>query len=171
MKQNMSEESREKVVERMALGNKVLALKRDGKKIVFTNGCFDLIHVGHVRYLSVAKAQGDVLVVAINSDSSISGIKGPKRPIVPFLERAEVLAALTCVDFVTWFDEPDPKMTIEILIPDVLVKGADWAIEAIVGRDIVESHGGRVVRVPLAQGASTTRIIETILKKYGKGDA
>jgi rfaE bifunctional protein nucleotidyltransferase chain/domain len=122
--------------------------------------------VGHVRYLKAAKAQGDVLVVGLNSDGSVRQIKGPRRPVVPEDERAEILASLACVDFVTLFDEPDPAMLIRFLMPDVLVKGADWATEAIVGRDIVESAGGRVVRIPLTEGVSTSGMIEKILASF-----
>jgi rfaE bifunctional protein nucleotidyltransferase chain/domain len=156
----------EKIIKREALKEKVQALKRAGKSIVFTNGCFDFLHVGHVRYLKKAKAQGDVLVVGLNSDGSVRQIKGPRRPVVPEDERAEILASLACVDFVTLFDEPDPAMLIRLLMPDVLVKGADWATEAIVGRDIVESAGGRVVRIPLTEGVSTSGMIEKIIAGY-----
>jgi rfaE bifunctional protein nucleotidyltransferase chain/domain len=156
----------EKIIKREALKEKVQALKRAGKSIVFTNGCFDFLHVGHVRYLKEAKAQGDVLVVGLNSDGSVRQIKGPRRPVVPEDERAEILASLACVDFVTLFDEPDPAMLIRLLMPDVLVKGADWATEAIVGRDIVESAGGRVVRIPLTEGVSTSGMIEKIIAGY-----
>ena len=156
----------EKIIKREALKEKVQALKRAGKSIVFTNGCFDFLHVGHVRYLKAAKAQGDVLVVGLNSDGSVRQIKGPRRPVVPEDERAEILASLACVDFVTLFDEPDPAMLIRLLMPDVLVKGADWATEAIVGRDIVESAGGRVVRIPLTEGVSTSGMIEKIIAGY-----
>ena len=156
----------EKIFERETLKEKVQALKRAGRKIAFTNGCFDLLHIGHVRYLKAARAEGDVLVVAVNSDRSVREIKGPGRPLVPDSERAEVLASLACVDFVTLFDEPDPLVTIRSLMPDVIVKGADWGEDAIVGRDVVEASGGRVVRVPLTEGASTTRIIEKILANY-----
>jgi rfaE bifunctional protein nucleotidyltransferase chain/domain len=155
-----------KIIKREALKEKVQALKRAGKSIVFTNGCFDFLHVGHVRYLKAAKAQGDVLVVGLNSDGSVRKIKGPRRPVVPEDERAEILASLACVDFVTLFDEPDPAMLIRLLMPDVLVKGADWATEAIVGRDIVESAGGRVVRIPLTEGVSTSGMIEKILASF-----
>ena len=158
---------REKIIKRDELKEKVQALKKAGKTIVFTNGCFDLLHVGHVRYLNAARAEGDVLVVGLNSDHSVREIKGPRRPIVPENERAEVLASLACVDFVTLFDEPDPMVTIRSLVPDVLVKGADWDADAIVGRDGVEAAGGRVVRVPLTQGASTTRTIERIVANFG----
>lgn len=155
-----------KIFEREALRQKVQALKRAGKRIVFTNGCFDLLHIGHIRYLKAARAEGDLLVVGVNSDRSVREIKEPGRPVVPENERAEVLASLACVDFVTLFDEPDPLVTIRSLVPDVLVKGADWEEDAIVGRDVVEARGGRVVRIPLTEGASTTRIIEKILANY-----
>jgi len=139
-------------------------LQATGKKIVFTNGCFDLIHTGHTRYLAKAKSFGDLLIVAVNSDSSVRMIKGEKRPINTQAERAETLAALESVDFVTIFDEPDPYKIISDLQPDVLVKGGDWPIEKIIGRDIVEARGGKVVNVPYVEGASTTGIIEKILK-------
>ncbi|MBW2172456.1 MAG: D-glycero-beta-D-manno-heptose 1-phosphate adenylyltransferase [Deltaproteobacteria bacterium] len=157
-----------KIIERAELKKTVQTLKNAGKKIVFTNGCFDLLHLGHVRYLEAARAEGDVLVVGVNSDRSVHEIKGPSRPVVPDDERAEVLAALACVDFITLFDEPNPLETIRALLPDVLVKGSDWAEDAIVGKEVVEEHGGRVVRVPLTEGASTTTIIEKILANYGK---
>ncbi|MBW1676837.1 MAG: D-glycero-beta-D-manno-heptose 1-phosphate adenylyltransferase [Deltaproteobacteria bacterium] len=155
-----------KIFEREELKKKVQALKRAGKKIVFTNGCFDLLHIGHVRYLKAARAEGDLLVVGVNSDRSVGEIKGPVRPVVPDSERAEVLASLACVDFVTLFDEPDPLVTIRSLVPDVLVKGADWEEDAIVGREVVEASGGRVIRIQLTEGASTSRIIEKILANY-----
>ncbi len=141
-------------------------LRAAGKKIVFTNGCFDIIHTGHTRYLATARSFGDVLIVAANSDSSVRVIKGEKRPINPQAERAEVLAALESVDFVTIFDEPDPYRVIAELQPDVLVKGGDWPIEKIIGRDIVEARGGRVINVPYVEGSSTTGIIEKIVKTY-----
>jgi D-beta-D-heptose 7-phosphate kinase/D-beta-D-heptose 1-phosphate adenosyltransferase len=141
-------------------------LRAVGKKIVFTNGCFDLIHTGHTRYLSIARSFGDLLVVAVNSDSSVRGIKGDKRPINTQQERAETLAALETVDFVTIFDEPDPHKVIAALQPDVLVKGGDWPIDKIIGRDVVEARGGKVVNVPFVEGQSTTGIIEKILKAY-----
>jgi rfaE bifunctional protein nucleotidyltransferase chain/domain len=139
-------------------------LQAMGKKIVFTNGCFDLIHTGHTRYLAKAKSFGDLLIVAVNSDSSVRMIKGEKRPINTQAERAETLAALESVDFVTIFDEPDPHKIISDLQPDVLVKGGDWPIEKIIGGDIVKARGGKVVNVPYVEGASTTGIIEKILK-------
>jgi D-glycero-beta-D-manno-heptose 1-phosphate adenylyltransferase len=140
-------------------------LRRDGRTVVFTNGVFDLIHPGHVRYLQDARRLGDALIVGINSDRSVRGNKGPERPLVPELERAEVLTALECVDAVVVFDEPTPLALIAALQPDVLVKGADWAADAIVGRDVVEARGGRVVRIAVAPGHSTTLLIETIRSK------
>ena len=147
----------------------VARLKTRRRKVVFTNGCFDILHVGHVRYLNKAKNQGDVLVVGLNTDRSVKTIKGEKRPVVPEKERAEVLAALECVDYVVLFDDPDPSRLIAALQPDVLVKGADWPRSQIIGREIVEKMGGRVVRVPLVARASSTGIIERIIKAYGRG--
>ena len=137
-------------------------LRQAHRTVVFTNGVFDLLHPGHVRYLQEARREGDALIVAINSDRSVRSIKGPSRPVNPEGERAEVLAALACVDAVVVFDEADPQQIIGRLEPDVLVKGADWAKDAIVGRETVESRGGRVVRIPLAEGYSTSAIIEKI---------
>jgi rfaE bifunctional protein nucleotidyltransferase chain/domain len=134
-------------------------LRHTGKEVVMTNGVFDLLHPGHVRYLQDARREGDALIVAVNSDRSVRAIKGPARPVNPEAERAEVLAALACVDAVVVFDEDDPRQIIGRLQPDVLVKGADWAEHAIIGRETVESRGGRVVRVPLAEGYSTSAII------------
>ena len=142
-------------------------LRATGKKIVFTNGCFDLIHTGHTRYLAKAKSLGDILIVAVNSDASVRRIKGDKRPINNEAERMETLAALESVDFVVIFHEPDPEWIISELQPDVLVKGGDWSIEKIIGRDIVEARGGKVISVGYIEGASTTEIIEKIVKKYG----
>jgi rfaE bifunctional protein nucleotidyltransferase chain/domain len=141
-------------------------LRGTGKKIVFTNGCFDIIHTGHTRYLALARSFGDLLVVAVNSDVSVRTIKGEKRPINSEAERMETLAALEMVDFVTVFNEPDPYRIISELRPDVLVKGGDWPVEKIIGRDVVEARGGRAVNVPYVEGASTTGIIEKILKMY-----
>lgn len=137
-------------------------LRHDGKQIVFTNGVFDLLHPGHVRYLQHARAEGDALMVGINSDRSVRAIKGPARPITPEAERAEILAALSCVDAVVIFDEDDPQKLIDRLRPDVLVKGADWAPDDIIGRQTVKARGGRVVRIPLAKGYSTSDIIRKI---------
>ncbi len=133
-----------------------------GRCVVFTNGVFDLLHPGHVRYLQQARALGDVLVIGINTDRSVRANKGSGRPITPEAERAEVLAALECVDGVVIFDEETPLNIISELQPDVLVKGADWAHDAIVGRDIVEARGGRVVRIAVEQGHSTTGIVQKI---------
>lgn len=135
-----------------------------GQRVVFTNGVFDLLHPGHVRYLADARAQGDRLVVAVNSDRSVRAIKGPERPINPEQERAEVLAALAAVDAVVIFDEDDPHAIVSALQPDVLVKGADWAADRIIGRDVVEARGGKVVRIAFAPGYSTTALIERIRK-------
>jgi rfaE bifunctional protein nucleotidyltransferase chain/domain len=141
-----------------------LAIDRaKGKRIVFTNGCFDLMHIGHTRYLQAAKALGDVLVVGVNSDRSVRSLdKAPDRPIVPEAQRAEVVAALRCVDFVVLFDESDPLRLITALQPDVLVKGDDWAIDRIVGRDVVEARGGVVKTIPLVPGLSTTALLQRI---------
>jgi D-beta-D-heptose 7-phosphate kinase/D-beta-D-heptose 1-phosphate adenosyltransferase len=133
-----------------------------GRTVVFTNGVFDLLHVGHLRYLQQARALGDALIVGLNSDRSVRANKGPSRPVTPEAERAEILEALACVDAVVVFDRETPHELIAALQPDVLVKGADWAEDAIVGRDLVEARGGRVVRVPLEAGRSTTAIIEKI---------
>jgi D-beta-D-heptose 7-phosphate kinase/D-beta-D-heptose 1-phosphate adenosyltransferase len=137
-------------------------LRQAHRTIVFTNGVFDLLHPGHVRYLQDARHEGDALVVGVNSDRSVRDIKGPERPLTPEAERAEVLAALACVDAVVIFDEPDPQQIIDRLQPDVLVKGADWAADRIIGRETVEARGGRTVRIPLAEGYSTSAIIKKI---------
>jgi D-glycero-beta-D-manno-heptose 1-phosphate adenylyltransferase len=134
-----------------------------GRSVVFTNGVFDLLHPGHTRYLIEARAQGDTLIVAINSDRSVRALaKAPDRPITPDAERAEVLAALAAVDAVVVFDEETPLAIVTAIQPDVLVKGADWAADAIVGRDVVEARGGRVVRVALAPGYSTTALLSRV---------
>jgi rfaE bifunctional protein nucleotidyltransferase chain/domain len=138
--------------------------RQAGRRVVFTNGVFDLLHPGHVRYLQAARAEGDALIVGVNSDRSVRAIKGPSRPITPELERAEIIAALACVDASVIFDQDTPAEIIRSLQPDVLVKGADWAADAIVGRDTVEARGGRVVRIPVEQGWSTSGIIEKIQK-------
>jgi len=136
------------------------AARRRGRSVVFTNGVFDLLHPGHVRYLQAARAHGDVLVIGLNSDRSVRSNKGPSRPIMPERERAEVLEALAVVDAVVIFDDETPEAIIDRLQPDVLVKGADWAENAIVGRETVEAGGGKVVRVPIEPGWSTSAIIE-----------
>lgn len=137
-------------------------LRRRGRRVVFTNGVFDLLHPGHVRYLQAARAEGDALIVAVNSDRSVRGNKGSDRPVTPERERAELLAALSAVDAVVVFDEPTPASVVAAIQPDVLVKGADWAADAIVGRDVVEARGGRVVRVAVEPGWSTTSILAKI---------
>jgi len=143
-------------------------LKIKGKRIVFTNGCFDLLHIGHIRYLEEAKTLGDVLIVGVNSNSSVRKLKGPERPILPVEERAEILSGLGCVDYITIFDELDPLNLISSLQPDVLVKGGDWTKEQVVGSEVVERSGGEVVIIPFVQGASTSNQIEIILKRYEK---
>jgi D-beta-D-heptose 7-phosphate kinase/D-beta-D-heptose 1-phosphate adenosyltransferase len=137
-------------------------LRARGQKVVFTNGVFDLLHVGHLRYLRHARALGDALLVGVNSDRSVRLIKGPDRPINTEAERAEVVEALSCVDAVAIFDQPTPYELIAALQPDILVKGADWAEDEIVGRDIVEARGGQVVRVAIELGHSTTAILDRI---------
>ena len=137
-------------------------LRAAGRTVVFTNGVFDLLHVGHLRYLQQARELGDALIVGLNSDRSVRANKGESRPVTPEAERAEILEALACIDGVVVFDEETPHDLIAAIQPDVLVKGADWAEDAIVGRDLVEARGGRVVRVPLEAGKSTTAIIEYI---------
>lgn len=138
------------------------AQRERGRRVVFTNGVFDILHPGHVRYLQQARALGDALIIGLNSDASVRRNKGPQRPINSEAERAEILAALECVDAVVVFDEDTPADIIRAIQPDVLVKGADWAEDAIVGRDTVQARGGKVVRVPVEQGYSTTEIIRKI---------
>jgi len=136
-----------------------------GGRVVFTNGVFDLLHPGHLRYLQQSRELGDALVVGVNSDRSVRAIKGPSRPVTPELERAEILAALSCVDVVVLFDEDTPSALITRLRPDVLVKGADWTGRDIPGQDIVENRGGRIVLAPFESGYSTTNIIDTVRKR------
>ena len=137
-------------------------LRADGKTVVFTNGVFDLLHPGHVRYLREARRLGDALIVGVNSDRSVRVNKGADRPLTPEAERAEILVALECVDAAVIFDEDTPHDLISTLQPDVLVKGADWGENAVIGRDIVEARGGRVVRIPVERGYSTSGIVEKI---------
>ncbi len=152
-----------KVVSRDQLFSVLSGERAKGKRIVFTNGCFDLMHIGHTRYLQAAKALGDVLVVGVNSDVSVRTLdKAPDRPIVPETQRAEVLAALGCVDFVVIFDESDPRQLIAAVQPDVLVKGGDWMIDQIIGRELVEARGGVVKTIPLVPGLSTTGLLQRI---------
>jgi len=136
--------------------------KRNGRKVVFTNGCFDLLHPGHIRSLESARTFGDVLIVGINSDSSVRTLKGPGRPVIPQHERAEILASLECVDAVLIFDEPTPQKVIAALLPDVLVKGGDWPGDQIVGREEVEAAGGRVERIDIIDSYSTSSLLEKI---------
>jgi len=146
-------------------------LRAEGRILVFTNGVFDILHPGHVRYLAEARGQGDALIVAINSDRSVRAIKGPSRPINTEHERAEVLAALDCVDAVVVFHEDDPHVIISAIQPDILVKGADWPADQIIGRDVVEARGGKVVRIQFAPGYSTSSIIERIRMGRGRADS
>jgi len=143
-------------------------LRAAGKRVVFTNGCFDLLHPGHVRYLAAARALGDVLIVALNSDRSVRELKGPTRPILTEAERTEVLAALASVDYVTIFDEPTPRSLIAGLLPDVLVKGGDWGVSEIVGREEVEAAGGITQSLAFVEGCSTSEIIARIVERFGK---
>ena len=145
--------------------------RQQNEAIVFTNGCFDVLHRGHVEYLKFCKSHGDIVVLGLNSDSSVKQIKGPERPINNQYDRASVLAALETVDYVTIFDEPDPLRTIEKVKPDVLVKGADWKDKGVIGQDFVEAGGGKVVLAPLVEGKSSTSVINKIqtLKKYLTG--
>lgn len=145
-----------------------LDLKTTGQKVVFTNGCFDLLHVGHLAYLREAKSLGDCLVVAVNSDRAVQELKGPRRPILPEMERAEILSALEMVDFVIVFDDVSPRDVIATLLPDVLVKGGDWPIDQIIGREEVEAAGGRVMSLPFIDGVSTTDLVERILERYAR---
>ncbi|GAB6065271.1 D-glycero-beta-D-manno-heptose 1-phosphate adenylyltransferase [Aquifex pyrophilus] len=142
--------------------------RKKGKKVVFTNGCFDIIHAGHVDYLEKAKKLGDILVVGLNSDDSIRRIKGEKRPVNTQEHRAKVLSSLKPVDYVVIFEEDTPEKLIKAIKPDVLVKGGDWPLEKIVGKDFVESYGGKVLTIPFTYDVSTTKIIEKILKLYCK---
>jgi D-beta-D-heptose 7-phosphate kinase/D-beta-D-heptose 1-phosphate adenosyltransferase len=155
-----------KIMDSQALADRLEDLRSAGKRVVFTNGCFDILHIGHVRYLSAAKNEGDFLVVGLNSDQSVRLIKGKRRPIVQQDLRLEIIASLQVVDYVTLFDEPDPLKLIQLLKPTILVKGADWSADEIIGADFVKSSGGRVVRVSLVQEASTSGIIERIVKHY-----
>jgi D-glycero-beta-D-manno-heptose 1-phosphate adenylyltransferase len=142
------------------------AIRNNDKKVVFTNGCFDILHKGHIDYLNESKKLGDYLVVGINSDDSVRKLKGPKRPILPQNERAFIISNLIAVDFVSIFDEETPLSLIEKVLPDYLVKGADWSIDAVVGKEVVENNGGKVMTITLTPNKSTTNLIETILKTY-----
>ena len=155
-----------KIFEQKALKSLLDELHGKGKKIAFTNGCFDILHIGHIRYLKEAKKKADILVLALNSDSSVRSLKGEKRPIVPEQERAEIMAALEFIDFITIFPELTPLELIKYLRPDILIKGGDWPEDKVVGRDEVKKWGGRVVIIPEITGKSTTNIVEKIKKVY-----
>jgi len=157
-----------KIVTAAALKRKLPGLRGAGKKIAFTNGCFDILHAGHVSYLEKAKKSSRILVVGLNSDRSIRRIKGPKRPINPQTHRARVLAALTCVDFVVLFNTETPYQLIKALQPDILIKGADWKAAEVVGSDVVKARGGKIELLKYVSNCSTTNIIKTILKKCKK---
>lgn len=140
----------------------VEGLKKKGRKIVFTNGCFDLLHLGHIRYLREAKRLGDILIIGLNSDNSVRSLKGRERPLVKEKDRTEILSALEVVDYIVILDELTPKNLIDSITPHILVKGGDWKREDVVGRDTVEAHGGEVVIIPEVKGYSTTTLIEKI---------
>ncbi len=141
--------------------------RRDGKSVVFTNGCFDILHRGHVHVLRQAKSLGDLLIVALNSDLSVKAIKGPRRPILPEIDRVELIGAMEMVDYVVLFDEPDPYNLIAAIKPHVLAKGGDWSAEKVIGADVVEQAGGRVELIPYLEGFSSSAIIERILNENG----
>jgi len=149
-----------------ALKKEVAKLKKQGKRIVFTNGCFDILHYGHAKYLEDAKAMGDILIVAVNSDLSIRKIKGKNRPVVGEANRLKLLAALESIDYVTLFKEITPLTVIKAIKPDVLIKGSDWDKNSIVGSDVVRAYGGEVKTVKLVKGLSTTNLINKIVKAY-----
>ncbi len=155
-----------KIVTLPVLKRRISSLKKAGRRVVFTNGCFDILHYGHAKYLQDAKAKGDLLVVAVNSDSSVKRIKGPKRPVTGQSDRLKVIAALGCVDFAVLFDESTPLKLIKSIRPDILVKGSDWSRKNIVGGDFVKSYGGRVLTIDLVKGRSTTAIIEKIIRCF-----
>ena len=156
----------QKIISATLLENILAGERQRGKKVVFTNGCFDLLHVGHVKYLQAARQLGDLLVLGLNSDDSIRSLKGPNRPLIGQEERAHILAALDCIDYVVVFDEDTPLDVITVLRPDILVKGGDYTPEGVVGRELVESYGGRVELINFVDGKSTTNIINKILESY-----
>ncbi len=157
-----------KITSLSSLKRKIKRLKQNGKRIVFTNGCFDILHYGHTKYLQDAKAKGDYLVVAVNSNSSIKKIKAKNRPVIGQSDRLKVVAALGCVDFVVLFNEDNPLKVIKALRPDILIKGSDWNKDRIVGADFVESYGGKVQTINLVKGRSTSAIIEKIVRDFAK---
>ncbi len=156
-----------KVLSREAAAAEAQRLRAAGRALVFTNGVFDLLHVGHLRYLTQARGLGDALMVGLNADSCVKRLKGEKRPILPEAERAELLAGLACVDYVCLFEEDDPRALIKAVVPQILVKGGDWPVEKILGRDTVEAAGGKVLSLPFVEGRSTTTIVQDIVRKYG----
>ena len=159
--------SRQKITSVEDLAITRAEMRRAGQSVVFTNGCFDLLHPGHIRYLQEARSLGDVLIVALNSDRAVRELKGPSRPILNEAERAEVMAALECVSYVTIFDDVSPFAIISTLEPDILVKGGDWGVDAIIGRDVVEAAGGTVMSLPFVDGVSTSEILSRIRDRFG----
>jgi rfaE bifunctional protein nucleotidyltransferase chain/domain len=160
--------SHSKILTREEMTEERKRLRKRGERLVFTNGCFDILHPGHVRYLKEARSLGDHLLVAVNSDETVARLKGPGRPLTPLAERMELLAALGCVDYVVAFEEETPFEIIEEIVPDVLVKGGDWTKDGIVGRERVEREGGRVLSLPYAPGFSTSNLIERIVTRLGR---
>jgi D-beta-D-heptose 7-phosphate kinase/D-beta-D-heptose 1-phosphate adenosyltransferase len=156
-----------KLLDRPSLAAEAARLKAQAKTLVFTNGVFDLLHIGHLRYLQSARALGDALAIGLNADACVKRLKGDKRPILPENERAELLAGLSCVDYVCLFPEDDPRELIKAVVPGILVKGGDWPIDKILGRDTVEAAGGKVLSLPFVEGRSTTSIVQDIAKKFG----
>lgn len=155
------------ILDRAALAAESARLKAAGKRLVFTNGVFDLLHVGHLRYLTQARSLGDALAIGLNADACVKRLKGDKRPILPEAERAELLVGLACVDYVCLFSEDDPRELIKAVVPGILVKGGDWPIDKILGRDTVEAAGGKVLSLPFVEGRSTTSIVQAIAQKFG----
>lgn len=161
--------SMKKILDRNELAAEAARLKDLGQKLVFTNGVFDLLHVGHLRYLKSARELGDALAIGLNSDASVKALKGDKRPILPEAERAELLAALSCVDYVCIFPEEDPRELIKAVVPSILVKGGDWPVDKILGADTVLAAGGKVLNLPFVEGRSTTGMVESIVSRYAQG--
>lgn len=157
-----------KIKSRKELKAIISRLRHEGRRVIFTNGCFDLLHYGHLRYLEAAKEKADILVVGVNSDDSVKRIKGTKRPIMPQLDRAALIAGLGCVDYVVVFKEDTPLNVIRSLSPDIIVKGADWDKGSIVGAKFVSSYGGKIETLPLVRGRSTTKIIEKIIRVFSR---
>jgi D-beta-D-heptose 7-phosphate kinase/D-beta-D-heptose 1-phosphate adenosyltransferase len=157
------------VISREGLAAESARLKAAGKRLVFTNGVFDLLHVGHLRYLQEARTLGEALAIGLNSDASVQGLKGPKRPILPQSERGELLAGLACVDYVCLFEEPDPRALIAAVRPSILVKGGDWTVDKILGADTVLAGGGKVLSLPFVPSQSSTAIVKSIVERYRDG--